>query len=80
MWPELQALLKDTGIRSYSIFLDEETHALFGVLTVADEQSMNSLPQHPVMQKWWSYMKDMMVVNPDNSPLSIPLNEVFYME
>ena len=32
LWPELEELLKETGISEYSIFLDRETNILFGVL------------------------------------------------
>ena len=32
------------------------------------------------LQKWWDYMADIMEVNPDNSPVSIPLPEVFHMD
>jgi L-rhamnose mutarotase len=31
------------------------------------------------MKKWWAYMKNIMESNPDNSPVSVPLEEVFYM-
>ena len=30
-------------------------------------------------RKWWDYMADIMETNPDNSPVSIPLPELFYM-
>jgi L-rhamnose mutarotase len=79
IWPELQALLKDTGISAYSIFLDEETNTLFGVLQVTDAALMDNLPQHEVMQRWWAYMADIMETNEDKSPVSIPLKEVFYL-
>ena len=79
LWPELQQLLKDTGISDYSIFLDESTGSLFGVLKAANIQALDYLPDNPVMQKWWAYMKDIMESNDDNSPLSIPLHEVFYL-
>jgi L-rhamnose mutarotase len=79
LWPELQELLKSTGITDYSIFLDETTNSLFGVLKIADAAMLDSLPAHPVMQKWWAYMKDIMDSNNDNSPVSIPLKEVFYL-
>jgi L-rhamnose mutarotase len=79
IWPELVALLKDTGISEYSIFLDEETNSLFGVLKAEDAKALDNLPSHAVMQKWWAYMGDIMESNPDNSPVSIPLEEVFYM-
>lgn len=80
LWPELKELLKQTGISDYSIFLDEETNFLFGVLTVPDQTALDALPHHPVMKKWWAYMKDIMESNPDNSPVSVPLKEVFYLE
>ena len=79
IWPELKILLKETGIEDYSIFLDQETNILFGVLKVENALSLDELPNHPVMKKWWAYMKDMMESNPDNSPVSLPLKEVFYL-
>lgn len=79
LWPDLEALLKETGISEYSIFLDEETHCLFGVLKADDPAKMDSLPDHPVMRKWWAYMADIMESNADNSPVSIPLKEVFFL-
>jgi L-rhamnose mutarotase len=47
---------------------------------VIDPKNMNTLPNQPVMKKWWAYMKDIMLSNPDNSPVSVSLQEVFYME
>jgi L-rhamnose mutarotase len=79
IWPELQQLLKSTGIHEYSIFLDETSNSLFAVLKVDDPKKLENLPDHAVMQKWWAYMKDIMESNPDNSPVSIPLEEVFYL-
>jgi len=79
LWPELHSLLKETGIMEYSIFLDEATGDLFGVLKISDALKLDALPDQPVMKKWWAYMKDIMESNPDNSPVSIPLKEVFYM-
>lgn len=80
LWPELKQLLKQTGIEDYSIFLDEETNILFGILKIEDAKLLEELPTHSVMKKWWAYMKDIMDSNPDNSPVSIPLKEVFYLE
>ncbi|ULQ51403.1 L-rhamnose mutarotase [Flavihumibacter fluvii] len=79
LWPELKALLSDHGISEYSIFLDEVTGDLFGIFKIADKLSLDELPHQPVMKKWWDYMKDMMATNDDNSPVSIPLTEVFYL-
>ena len=79
IWPELVALLKEAGVEDYSIFLDEETSTLFGVLKTSNPEAMNELPQKEVMQKWWGFMKDIMQTNADNSPVNIPLKEVFYL-
>ena len=79
IWSELKDLLKQTGIKDYSIFVDEETNILFGYLTITDKTKLDDLPKEPIMQKWWSYMKDIMETNEDNSPINIPLKEVFYM-
>ena len=79
LWPELDALLKSVGIQDYSIFLDETSNSLFGVLKTDDPTLLDTLPAHPVMKKWWAYMKDIMDSNPDNSPVSIPLKEVFHL-
>jgi L-rhamnose mutarotase len=80
LWPELEQLLKSTGISDYSIFLDETTNSLFGVLKIENAGNLDTLPAHPVMQKWWAYMGDIMESNSDNSPVSVPLKEVFYLK
>jgi len=79
LWPELQHLIKSAGISDYSIFLDETSNNLFGVYNIEEMGLADNLRTHPVMQKWWYYMKDIMESNPDNSPLSISLKEVFYL-
>jgi L-rhamnose mutarotase len=79
IWPELSSLLKISGIREYSIFLDEPSSTLFGVLEIDDPGLLDKLPAEPVMKKWWSHMSDIMETNEDNSPVSIPLKEVFYL-
>ena len=80
LWPELKQLLKQAGIEDYSIFLDEETNDLFGILKIEDAKQLDELPKHPIMKKWWSYMKDIMETNLDHSPVSIPLKGVFYLD
>lgn len=80
IWPELKSLLKVHGISDYSIFLDEESHVLFGKMTVENVSSLTSLSESLVMKNWWAYMKDIMVTNDDASPVIIPLKQVFFME
>ena len=79
LWPELEQLLLATGVHEYSIFLDNTTNDLFGFLKAEDPAALDNLPSHPVMQRWWKHMADIMETNPDNSPVSIPLKEVFYL-
>ena len=79
LWPELQQLLKTNGIHEYSIYLDESTNTLFGVMQVEDASRLDEMREHPVMKKWWAYMRDIMDTNADDSPASIPLKEVFYL-
>jgi L-rhamnose mutarotase len=80
IWPELVQLLNENGIANYSIFLDETSLDLFGVLNIKDPQKIDSLPRYPIMQKWWAYMADIMEVNDDNSPKSVALKDVFYLK
>ncbi len=80
IWPELQKALKDVGIYDYSIFLDEETLMLYGFQKLQDDNKIKMLPDLPIMKKWWQYMADIMVTNPDNSPVTQSLIEVFHMD
>jgi len=80
LWPDLAELLREKGISDYSIFLDPPTGTLIGVLKVNDTERMDELPAHPVMKKWWAHMKDIMDAHPDDSPVSLPLQEVFHLD
>lgn len=80
IWPELKRLLKEAGVSEYSIFLDEETNTLFAFQKVSGEGGSQDLGQTEIVKKWWKFMADIMKTNPDNSPVSVPLEEVFYME
>jgi len=80
IWPELKEVLYKAGVYDYSIFLDEETLTLFAVQKQDESYDEEAVSHHPVVRKWWEYMKDIMETNPDNSPVTKPLKEVFYME
>lgn len=80
IWPELKVLLKESGVYDYSIFWDKETNILFAVQKVEGDGGSQDLGNNPIVKKWWDYMADIMEVNPDNSPVSVTLNEVFFME
>nr|WP_321981199.1 L-rhamnose mutarotase [uncultured Cohaesibacter sp.] len=79
IWPELIKLLKDAGISDYAIYFDETTNELFAVQTVSAEAGAADLGAEEIVQKWWTYMADIMVTNPDDSPVCTPLKEVFYL-
>ena len=79
IWPELRKLLKDNGVSDYSIFLDEETNILFAVQK-QDGRSSQELGATDIVKKWWAYMADIMETNPNNSPVSKPLKEVFHLD
>jgi L-rhamnose mutarotase len=78
LWPELKKLLEESGVSDYSIFHDPETDILFAVQqsNAMGSQDLGSLA---IVQKWWTYMADIMETNPDKSPVSKPLQEVFYL-
>ena len=80
IWPELKLLLKEAGVNEYSIFLDEATNTLFAFQKNAGSEGSQNLGETEVVKKWWAYMADIMETNPDNSPLSLELEEMFYME
>lgn len=80
IWPEVSALLRENGVYDYSIFLDSETNTLFAVQKITGSGGSQDLGPNPIVKKWWAYMADIMDTNQDNSPVSIPLQEVFYME
>jgi L-rhamnose mutarotase len=80
IWPELTALLSESGIQDYSIFLDEQTGVLFGVQKLSLEFDRSELSSHPLMRKWWNFMADIMETNPDNSPKTNSLKEVFHLD
>jgi L-rhamnose mutarotase len=80
IWPELAKLLKNEGIGNYSIFLDEDTNTLFAYQEQSGVSSSQDLGNTEIVKKWWAFMADIMVVNPDNSPVTVPLEQVFHME
>lgn len=80
IWPELKAELRKAGVSDYSIYLDSKTNTLFAVQCLADDASDGELPEQDIVKKWWAMMKDIMDTNPDNSPVSDTLEEMFHMD
>jgi L-rhamnose mutarotase len=80
IWPELEDVLKRHGVLNYSIFLDHESRQLFGYCEIEDEERWSAIADTTVCKNWWAYMKEIMPSNPDNSPTSRELREVFHID
>ena len=80
IWPELESLLKEHGVLSYSIFLNPETRQLFGYAEIEDERLWSAIADTTICKERWAHMKDLMPSNPDNSPVSRELKEVFHID
>jgi len=80
IWPELEAVLVGHGVHNYSIFLLPETGQLFGYAEIEDEARWEAIAQTPECRRWWAHMREVMPSNPDNSPVSAALREVFHLD
>ena len=79
IWKELEDVLRAHGVRSYSIFLDAEANTLFAFAEIESEERWAAVAQTEVCQRWWKFMGDIMPSNPDHSPVSRGLTEVFHL-
>ena len=80
IWPELESTLLQHGVCTYSIFLHSETRQLFAYVEFASETQWAAIARTDVCRRWWTHMRELMPANPDNSPKSIELHEVFHIE
>ena len=80
IWRELEDVLLAHGVRTYSIFLDETTSDLFGYVEIEDDARWAAVADTEVCRRWWRFMREVMPANPDDSPVSRELGEVFHIE
>lgn len=80
IWRELEETLLAHGVRSYSIFLDEETSELFAYAEIENEARWAAVAQTEVCRRWWRHMREIMPSHADHSPVSSELKEVFHLE
>lgn len=80
IWPELKQLLSESGVYDYSIYFDESSNSLFAFQRTHGSGGSQDLGSNPLVQKWWAHMAPLMETHEDNSPISIPLEEVFHMD
>lgn len=80
VWHELEDVFVAHGVRTYSIFLDAATGDLFGYVEVEDDARWTAIAETDVCRRWWRFMRDIMPSNPDASPISRDLREVFHVK
>ena len=79
IWKELEEALVAHGVQKYSIFLDPATSELFACAEIENEDRWLAIAATDVCQRWWRHMDDLMPTNPDGSPRSVELREVFHL-
>ena len=80
LWQEMKDMIHEYGGSNYSIYLDEETNTLFGYIELENEALWAKSADTAICRKWWDFMADIMETNPDNSPVSIDLTNVFHLD
>ena len=80
IWPELERVLLEHGVQTYSIFLDERASELFAYVEFESEERWTAVARTEVCQRWWKHMREIMPSHSDNSPVSTSLSEVFHLE
>ena len=79
IWADLEEVLRSHGVHSYSIFLQPETRQLFAYAEIENEAQWEAIAQTEPCRRWWAFMRDLMPTNPNDSPRSTPLREVFHL-
>lgn len=80
LWEEMKDSIHKHGGKNYTIFLDEETNTLFGYIEIESEELWSKNAETEICRKWWDFMADIMETNPDNSPVSVGLKNVFHLD
>lgn len=81
IWPELKEVLKEAGIRNYTIW--NVGQELFGYYEceLGAEYAARIQAQSPVVDRWNEYMKDVMVMEMDPETGAQPrLRQVFLLD
>jgi L-rhamnose mutarotase len=78
IWPEMVATLHSYGIRNYTIFRRGLT--LFAYYETDDPTRIAAQREDPVVQRWWRMMEPYMEYNPDGTPWSEDIEEVFHLD
>ena len=79
IWAALERTLLDHGVTNHSIHLHAETRQLFAYAEIESEERWAAIADTDVCRRWWAHMGDVMPSNPDGSPVSHELREVFHI-
>lgn len=81
VWPEMQAALRETGWRNYSLFLRADGLLVGYLETENFERARSEMTKREVNQRWQREMSDFFIqedgVLPDSAMK--PLEEVFHL-
>ena len=80
LWDEMKDMIHEYGGKNHTIFLDRETNVLFGCIEIESEELWAKTAETEICKKWWAFMADIMETNPDNSPVSVDLKNVFHLD
>jgi L-rhamnose mutarotase len=80
IWKQLEDALIEHGVLNYSIYLDAQTSELFAYAEIESEERWQAIASTEICQRWWRHMRDLMPTNPNHSPKSVELREVFHFE
>lgn len=78
VWEDLKTVIKEAGVRNYSIFRD--CTEVFGYWECENlEQTINKINSSPIHAKWQVYMSDI-ILTPQDKRLSRPMKQVFRLD
>ena len=74
------AFIDDLGADSLDIF-----QIIMGIeetfdIEIENEELWSKGADTAINRKWWDFMADIMETNPDNSPVSVDLKNVFHLD
>lgn len=78
--PALARVMKENGVVNYTIFLDPPSCLLFGHLEYETDEGLLNLTNTEECRQWWKDMSSYISSNPDHSPISFDLKEVFHLD
>ena len=80
IWQDLEQVLLEHGVSTYSIFIDSASRDLFAYVELESEDQWRRVADTDACRRWWRHMRDVMPANPDSSPVARDLREVFHLD